>query len=300
MKRITRDVVYYEHSRSNVPTLWIEPGETFVAETELCSGSWLRSVDDVWTRAASSRANPTVCVGVVGAGKDHMLAVTIEDIVVDEVGYTGFSPGMTPFPDWIRQKEWGVVTRTVPILEGFVHWHDGLRIPIDPMVGTLGTAPEFESLFNGRNGPYGGNMDAQEARRGTTVYLPVYVPGAILHIGDVHAVQGDGEINCGGGIECRSEVTMTVDLLPKPDRMTWPRMIDSTHVMTVGCARPAEDAFRHGVQDLIYWMVDEYGFREDWAHLLLGQVLEARCTQFVDPTYTYICKIRKEYLVSDR
>jgi len=279
--------------------LWVEPGETFVAETELCSGGWLQSVDDVWRPAVASRGNPTVCVGVAGADRNHMLSVTIEDIVVDEVGYTAFSPGVTPFPDWIRRKAWGIVTRTVPIRDGFVHWHDRLRIPIDPMIGTLGTAPEFESLSNGRNGPYGGNMDAQEVRRGTTVYLPVYVPGAVLHIGDVHAVQGDGEINCGGGIECRSEVTLTVDLHPKPDRMTWPRMSDSTHIMTVGCARPAEDAFRHGVQDLIYWMADEYGFREDLAHLLLGQVLEARCTQFVDPTYTYICKIGKEFLVPD-
>ena len=69
--------------------------------------------------------------------------------------------------------------------------------------------------------------------------------------------------------------------------------------MSVGCARWAEDAFRVGVHELVYWMVDEYGFREEFAHLLLGQVLEARCTQFVDPEYTYICKIQKEFLVPD-
>ena len=67
------------------------------------------------------------------------------------------------------------------------------------MIGVLGTAPELEVFSNAWPGPHGGNMDVQEVCPGATVYLPVNVPGALLHIGDVHAIQGDGEINCGGG-----------------------------------------------------------------------------------------------------
>ena len=76
----------------------------------------------------------------------------------------------------------------------------------------------FEVFRNSWPGTFGGNMDVQEVAIGATVYLPVYVPEALLHIGDVHAMQGDGEINCGGGIECRSEVRLKVDLLPRPER----------------------------------------------------------------------------------
>jgi acetamidase/formamidase len=246
------------HSRFNEPSLTVAPGETFVAETELCSGDWLTSIDD--------RYEPGI----------------------------GFGPN--PFPDWIRHKEWGVVTKTVRIRNGFVEWSEDLELPVQPMIGTLGTAPAVEVFSNAWPGKFGGNMDVQEVRAGATVFLPVYVPGALLHIGDAHAIQGDGEINCGGGIECRSVVTLTVDVEPRPERMTWPRILDETHLTAVGCARPAEDAFRIATEQLIYWLADEYGMTEKEAHLLLGQVLEARCTQFVDPLYTYVAKVRREYV----
>jgi amidase len=297
MKKVTRDVVYREHSRFNRPTLAVEPGETFIAETELCSGRWLKSLDDVWRPGVGEGPNPTVCVEVAGAEPGQMLAVHIHEIVPDEVGYTAFGgPGGTPFPDWIRQKGWGYATKTVAIREGYVEWSDELKLPIRPMIGTLGVAPALEVFSNAWPGRHGGNMDAQEVTAGATLHLPVNVPGALLHIGDVHAIQGDGEVNGGGGIECRSTVKLSVDLLSKPQRMTWPRIVDATHITAVGCARPAEDAFRIAVEQLIYWMADAGGMSEVDAHLLLGQVLEARCTQFVDPLYTYLAKIQHQYL----
>ena len=297
MRRVTREVTYCVHSRFNEPSLTVAPGETFVAETELCSGDWLKSIDDLYEPGIGFGPNPTVVVAIEGAQPGDMLAVHIEDIVPDELGYTGFGPGANPFPDWIRHKEWGVVTKTVRIRDGWVEWSDDLKLPVQPMIGTLGTAPAVE-VFN--NGWPGRNSAATWTCRscgpGRRCYLPVYVPGALLHIGDVHAIQGDGEINSGGGIECRSVVTLTVDVEPRPERMTWPRIVDETHLTAVGCARPAEDAFRIATEQLIYWLADDYGMDEREAFLLLGQVLEARCTQFVDPLYTYVAKIRREYV----
>lgn len=296
MQRVTRDRVYCHHSRHNPPAITVRPGEVFVAETELCSGLWLNSLEDRWRPRIGIGPNPAVVVAVEGAQAGDCLAVHIHSIVPDGVGYTGFGPGATPFPDWIRRKEWGVVTKTVRIREGFVEWSDTLRLPVAPMIGVLGTAPAEEIYSNAWPGPWGGNMDAQDVRAGATVYLPVSVPGALLHIGDVHALQGDGEINCGGGIECRAEVTLSAETLPKPERMAWPRIVDDTHITTVGCARPAEDAFRIAVEQLIYWLEDQYGLEQTEAFLLLGEVLEARCTQFVDPRYTYVAKVKRCWL----
>jgi amidase len=76
-----------------------------------------------------------------------------------------------------------------------------------------------------------GNMDVQEVCATATVYQPINVTGALLHVGDVHAIQGDGEINCAGGIECRAEVTLTVEIEPKPKRMSWPRIVNDTHLI---------------------------------------------------------------------
>ena len=296
IRRVSRDVTYIVHSRFNEPTLTVSPGETFIAETELCTGDWLTSIDDRWEPGIGFGPNPAVVIAVDGAQPGDMLVVRIDDVRPAELGYTGFGPGMTPFPDWIRHAEWGVVTKTVRIRDGWIEWSDALKLPVQPMIGTLGTAPAVEVFSNAWPGRYGGNMDAQEVRPGATVYLPVNVDGALLHIGDVHAIQGDGEINCGGGIECRAEVTLTVDLEPRPERMGWPRIVDDTHLTAVGCARPAEDAFRIATEQLIYWLADGYNMDEKEAFLLLGQVLEARCTQFVDPLYTYVAKIKREYL----
>ncbi len=298
MKRITRDVTYCQTGRHNPPAAVVQPGETVLVETELCTGNWLHDIGDRWSPEASRGPNPASGpLYVEGAGPGDMLAVHIDGIVVDSLGYTGFAPGMNPFPDWIRQKEWGVVTRTVRIRDGFVEWDERLRLPVRPMIGVLGTAPALEALANSRNGRHGGNMDVQEVTTGATVYLPVYVPGALLHVGDVHALQGDGEICCGGGIETRAEVTLTVDVRPRPPRMEWPRIENADYLMTVGCARPAEDAFRIAVQELVHWLSDDYGAPEPEVVLLLGQVLEARCTQFVDPDYTYVAKVRREFLL---
>lgn len=218
MKKQTRDVLYYTHSRNNPPTLTIEPGESIVVETEMCSGDWLCDITDTYDpNTRRGGPNPSSgCTYVRGAAPGDMLAVTIESIVPNDLGYTGFGPGANPFPDWIRQKEWGVVTKTVRIRDGFVEWSDQLKLPIRPMIGVIGTAPEFEEFLNSRNGPYGGNLDAQEVTTGATVYLPVYVEGGLLHVGDVHAIQGDGEVCCGGGIECRATVQLRVDVLPPP------------------------------------------------------------------------------------
>ncbi len=296
MRTVTRDTVYREHSRFNVPGLTVAPGEVFMAETELCSGPWLKSVADVWRPELGRGPNPTVVVAVEGAKPGDCLAVHIHDIELDEVGYTAVGPRGGAFPDWIRQRSWGIVTKTVPIRNGSIEWSDSLRLPIAPMIGVLGTAPEVEVFSNAWPGPHGGNMDIQEVRAGATVYLPIHVPGALLHIGDVHAIMGDGEINGTGGIECRGRVKLSVDIRPKPSRMAWPRIVDNTHLIAVGCARPAEDAFRIATEQLVYWLADRYGMEEPEAFLLLGQVLEARATQFVDPLYTYVAKIRKEYL----
>jgi acetamidase/formamidase len=78
--------------------------------------------------------------------------------------------------------------------------------------------------------------------------------------------------------------------------MLGPRIESSTHIMTVGLARPAEDAFRHALENLVLWIETEYGIQRGEAYLLLAQVLEARATQFVNPTITYVAKVAKRYL----
>jgi amidase len=148
------------------------------------------------------------------------------------------------------------------------------------------------------NGPHGGNMDVQEITTGNTVMLRVHKDGAHLFAGDCHAIQGDGEANGMGAIEIAAVLKLRVGLAKAPARLTWPRVETPTHIGTIGCARPLEDAMRIAFEEMVYWMEEEYGIPAPEGYMLLGQVAEARCTQVVNPKYTYICKVSKALLKS--
>ncbi len=295
MQKASREYTFNLHGPGNAPQFTVEPGEEFLAETELCSGSWLTSIHDTWAPEKATALNPTVCVAVRGAQPGMLLAVDILDIEPDKLGYTGFGPGNT-LARAICPREWGMNVKTVRIEDGLIHWSDTLKLPIAPMIGTLGAAPRQETLSNARGGPHGGNMDVQEVRAGSTVYLPVEVEGALLHIGDVHALQGDGEINNAGGIECRSIVRLRARLLPRPEGMRCVRMEDESYLMAVACERSLEESFTAAAGEMLRWMVDAYGYSIEEAYLLMGQLLVARNTQMVNPTRSTIVKMPKQYL----
>jgi acetamidase/formamidase len=283
------------------PVAAVAPGARLRIETELNIGDVLHAVEDVFDASmvrlpyANGATGPVL---VDGASPDHALVCDIEQIELVPPGFTALVPGFGPFVDWIRRRDFGVHARVVDVRDDHVIWDSETRIPIRPMVGVIATAPELDSISTIDNGPHGGNLDVQEMGPGCRVILPIAVDGAYFYLGDCHAVQGDGEL-CGiGAIEIRTHTTVRLDLIPKPARMTWPRVETDDHIGVVACARPLEDAFRLAVEDLVNWMVDDYGFSTADAVLLLGQVAEARCTQLANPKYTYIAKVAKTFLTS--
>jgi amidase len=130
---------------------------------------------------------------------------------------------------------------------------------------------------------------------GNRVMFPVFQEGAYLYCGDVHALQGDAECNGMGAIEIRGHLRLKVDLGPAPKRLNWPRIETPTHICTLGCAR-LDDALRIAFEEMVYWLEESYGIPGPEAYMLLGQIAEARCTQMVNPKYTYICKVDKRFL----
>jgi acetamidase/formamidase len=280
------------------PIASVDPGAVIRFGTELNIGDWLHSDGDEFdvSMVQPPYLNPaTGPVYVNGSGPGDMVACSILSIEVISPGLTALVPKLSPFPDWIREREWGVVPRVVPLRDGHVVFGDRL-LPISPMVGVLGCSPLLDSVSTVDNGPHGGNLDVQEFTAGCTVYLPVAVEGGLFSLGDCHALQGDGEL-CGvGGIECRTWTTVKLDVLQRPSEMRWPRFENETHIGVVACARPLEDAFRLAVRELVAWMAASYGFTEPDALLLLGQVAQARATQIVNPKFTYLVKIEKRWL----
>ena len=298
MKRATKDVLYFETGPDNEPTLHVEPGEEFEVETQLNRGPWLDDHPDRDELDRKLRAgNPTSgCIYVEGAEPGQMLVVHVGEIDVDPIGFTRFWGANGAMPGWLDGTGIGYQQKIVQIRDGHILWSDSLRIPISPMLGVVGVAQEHTRWTNAWAGEWGGNFDIQEVTTGASVHLPVSVPGALLHIGDMHARQGDGEICGAGGIEAGGRVRIRCELKPRPKLMTWPRITDETHIMTTAMARPAEDAFRTALSEMVLWLEEGYGFERGEAYLFLGQVLEARCTQFVNPTFSYVAKVNRKYL----
>ena len=298
MQQATRDVLYFEIGPDNEPTLRVAPGEEFQVETQLNRGPWLNDHPDRDELGRKLRGgNPSSgCIYVEGAQPGQVLVVHIGEIDLDPIGFTRFGGANGAMPGWLGGTGIGPQEKVVQIRDGHILWSDSLRIPICPMLGVVGVAQAHSRWTNAWAGEWGGNFDIQEITTGASVYLPVSVPGALLHIGDMHARQGDGEICGAGGIEAGGRVKIACELEPKPESMTWPRINNDTHIITTAMARPAEDAFRAALAEMVLWLQDSYGFTRGGAYLFLGQVLEARCTQFVNPTFTYVAKVNREFL----
>lgn len=170
-----------------------------------------------------------------------------------------------------------------------------IEIPLQPMLGRLAVAPEGEEAFGGLwPGRFGGNMDAPDAREGTTVYLPIFHEGALFYFGDVHAAQGDGEV-CGSGLETTGEVTFQFELI-KGQTIAWPRFEDAEHLMVAGSGRPLIDAFRIAHVELIDWLVADYGFQRIEAYQVVSQAGSSRVANVVDPLYTVVARFPKKLL----
>ncbi|HVJ26811.1 MAG TPA: acetamidase/formamidase family protein [Vicinamibacterales bacterium] len=170
-----------------------------------------------------------------------------------------------------------------------------IEVPLRPMLGRLAVAPAGTEAFGGLwPGNFGGNMDSSDAREGTTVYLPIFHDGALFYFGDVHALQGDGEI-VGSGLETTANVTFQFDLI-KGRKIRWPRMEDADDIMVAGSIRPLVDAFRIAHVELIEWLVDEYGFERMEAYQVVSQAGHSRIANVVDPNYTVMAKFPKKLL----
>ena len=168
------------------------------------------------------------------------------------------------------------------------------ELPFEPMLGCFGVAPaRSQAISTATSAEHGGNMDYRGFREGVTVQLPVLAEGALLHVGDGHARQGDGEI-VGTGIEVSFDVTLTVRLR-KGKRITWPRVDGNDFVMAVGNARPLDQAVQHATTELLRMLEEDYGLSYRASSALLGQCVEYDIGNVYDPAYTVVAKVARNW-----
>jgi acetamidase/formamidase len=198
-----------------------------------------------------------------------------------------------PLPEltWIYQ-----VNRAASSATFVAHDSDfTLTVPLAPMLGTVGVAPALREVRTTLVPDYfGGNMDTPELRAGTTVYLGVNVDGALFSVGDGHYRQGEGE-TCGTALEGAMNVTLIVDLI-KGHAPAWPRFEHDDALITVGSARPLEDAWRCSQVEMVRWLSELYGLGTMDAYQLCSQLSLSPLANVVDVNYSAVTKIHTALL----
>ena len=285
------------------PVLHVKPGDRVVVDTRDAFEGKIKSETDkpsqVLTVPFLNPQNGPIMIE--GAEKGDVVAVYIEKMSPrgdDPHGFCCMIPnfgGLTgtdytallnePLPE---------VVRKIKIDEENVYWSKRNTLPYKPHIGTLRLSPELDSINSLTPDSHGGNMDVPDMGPGSITYLPVRSPGGRLFIGDAHACQGDGEV-CGTAVEYQSTTTVRVDLIKKW-KIDWPRLENEDALMSIGSARPLEDATRIAYRELVLWMAAEYGFDKWDAYMMLSQVGKVRLGNFVDPKYTVGAMVAKHYL----
>ncbi len=189
-----------------------------------------------------------------------------------------------------RERRMASLATPSPALERFM-------VPVRPMLGGLAVAPpDGPGISTGDTGQFGGNMDFNELVEGNTVYLPVQQPGALLYLGDAHALQGDGEI-AQFALETSMDVEFVVELI-KGKAIGMPRVESPTQLMTLGQAGSLDDALKVATTGMLLWLQQEYGLNLQEASIVLGSCVQYSVANLAGRSVGIAARLDKQLIPS--
>ena len=263
------------------PVLKVPSGETVRIRTKDCFSNQLTgpqdTMDDLDWDAINPATGPIYVEGAVAGGTLKVHIVNIE-LDAQTSSCTGKDEGVCGdrFSDW--------ATHFCKVEDGKVVWDERLSIPLAPMIGVIGVAPEGEPVNCGTPGKHGGNMDNTAIAAGATLYFPVAVDGALFGCGDMHAVMGDGEVSVSGA-EVAGYATVTLTALPELS-VPNPLIENETHFGIIVSAESLDKAAELAVQQMVDLLASRTNESEADLVMLLSLVADVRVCQMVDPEKT--------------
>jgi acetamidase/formamidase len=287
----TPDTVHWGNLDAKIPPrLTIDSGDTVTVDTVSGGPADIRDTSIMLPhhREICEKLKPspgphilTGPVAVRGAEPGDTLEVRIKAIELTvDWGWNLIRPlrGTLPedYPEYrcrIIPIDRGTMTEQLP-------W--GARIPLSPFFGIMAVAPPSNYGLCSSVEPreFGGNMDNKELLAGTSVYFPVFVPGANFSAGDGHAVQGHGEV-CLTALETCLKGTFEL-VLHKGQTLRVPRAMTPTHLVTMGFDTDLDDAAKQALREMIGWLVALKGWSSEEAYVFCSLACDLRVTQLVD------------------
>ncbi|MEE2658435.1 MAG: acetamidase/formamidase family protein [Candidatus Latescibacterota bacterium] len=275
--RLRRDQIVYRFDRRNPSVLEINSGDRVVFETYDARTGTIKNDSDLLDRPHPHGANPaTGSVSIRGAEPGDGLRVEVEAIELADAGFLAVKKG----EGLLAHRAHQYATRIVPVRDGVVHFGN-LRFDAMPMLGVVGTAPAGQGISTSYAGAHGGNMDNRYIGVGSRVYLPVWTPGGLLGIGDVHAAMGDGEITF-IGLEICAEVTVRV-VLEKGVDYRRPLVETEEAWITTGDGDSLAAAVRLAAEEMVDLMQRRLQLSFEECYMLMSACVDVQICQSCEP-----------------
>ncbi|MEQ1880107.1 MAG: acetamidase/formamidase family protein [Burkholderiales bacterium] len=284
------------------PVLRLRSGERVAMETQMAAANQILpgvSIEEITQlRLAFPGRGPHTITGPIyieEAEPGDTLRVHIERILPRSYGANWNLPGsmgLGQFPE--RFPNGQVRYFYFDQKTASTEFAPGIRVPLRPFPGVLGVARAEAGRYSTvPPGPFGGNMDVREMIEGTTVYLPVFVAGALLWSGDSHAAQGNGEINLTAIETAFNELRLHVEVI-KGQRLAWPRIETPTHWLTVGYDRDLNKALEILKTETRVFLAQTQNLAPEKTDELMATRYDCRIAEVVNQVKGVFCAIPKK------
>jgi len=208
------------------------------------------------------------------------LKISILSIELNEEGTMYLRPGAGVLKNYVQHYE----VKKLKIKKGLIHYNQDYSFKVLPMIGVIGVAAERE-ISTTSPGRHGGNMDTKEITVGASLYLPIFIKGAKLAIGDLHAIMGDGEVPiC--GVEIGGRVRVKIELI-KSKICEWPLLEDENNYYLIASAKTLDEACEIAAESMFKFLTKQLpGVRPNDLIRLMGIKGDLRISQIVNPWKT--------------
>ncbi|PKB66007.1 MAG: hypothetical protein BZY81_08480 [SAR202 cluster bacterium Io17-Chloro-G4] len=273
MKRLGREHHIYILEPESIPAITIDSGEELMVET------WDAFIGerDPLVLEASLKGPATGPIAVNGAQPGDALKVEFLSITPKDVAAHMVMPGR----GFLAEEFPEAYPTLIELESGYALLPSGVRIPLKPSMGLVATTPTYRQETASDSGPYGGDIDLKELVEGSTIYLPVFVPGGMLVLGDCHAVVGDGAV-AGTGAECSADTHIRVTV-EKGMNLEGPRALTPDYFVVLSHGDDLGPAMRQAVRSMVNFLVEEKGMEPYDAYTLCSLAGDVRVSRTFRP-----------------
>ena len=290
MNRIGRKHHIYVLDPGNDPAITVDSGEELMVETwDAFEG--VRDPDVLQARSLKGPATGPIYVN--GAEPGDALRVDFISITAKE----GAAHMVLPDRGFLEEEYTDAYPTVMSLEDGNLVMPTGVRLPINPSMGVVATTPTYPQQTASDSGPYGGDIDMKELVAGSTIYLPVFVPGGMLALGDCHAIVGDGAV-AGTGAECSSDAHIRITV-EKGMGITSPRALTPDHFIVLSHGEELGPAMKQAVRDMVDFLVEAKGMSAYDAYTLLslaGDIRVSRTFRPISPVKMMLSRVALDQL----